>query len=303
MSGNMQLYSIQRTYIITREITPEKVIFTCDKRIDIPTIEPLSSVQTPFSYQPLIIIPCIELAGEFLSEFDLTFETNEGVTVLPIKIDPAQGQTLGNPYTHFRYVLVLPRGSTGVKSCRLINKATGEEVQNNFTFGIMPSPYNYDDALFGVITFVVSMLVNRFNPLQSKINNLKLIKNSPYFSGSSLKKNAGKQTIRIEKGVLFYNTSFNYPLSPEPTIHNPKITFHSGGRDQVYTLSLNKTKNTVSIDLFTGMITVYTSVTGEIMQQLKIDMPSDGFERLSFEDFDDIDDSTLHVVAQGARVE
>lgn len=297
MSQEFSVYSIQRTYIIKPRMNAGKEIFTCDQRIDIPTIEPLTESESVLIPGVLLkIIPCIELAGKFLSEFNLEFETNEGVTVLPVKV----GQ-LENPYTNHRYALVLPRGATGVKSCKIIHKATGKEVQHNFTFGIMPRPYNYDNALFGVISYWV--LENRTSivNLQGKINLLKLTTTSPTFSSIDLLKNKGKRTISIELGALFYNTVFNYPLSSEPTTHKPTITLRGSGSDQVYTLSLNKTKNVVSIDLFTGMIRV-CDVNGEIIQQFMLSIPQRGFETLSFENFDDIEDSVLRVTARGASI-
>ena len=175
--SSIVIYSVQRTYIltdVTRRITPrkpkyqgsEKRIITCGQRIDIPTIEPLLT-SPPGSTGTEIIVPCIELAGDFLAEFDLTFETNEGVTVLPSKID-----SMLNPYLHVRYVLVLPRGATGVKSCKLIHKATGKEVQHNFTFGIMHPPYNYDNALFGLMSSTVQFLDIRLTNLESRVTAL-----------------------------------------------------------------------------------------------------------------------------------
>lgn len=168
MSEERVVYSIQKTYIIKPVSKSEKRILTCDQRIDIPTIETLSNVEliSPDNNIPLTVIPCIELAGEFLSEFDFTFETNEGLTVLPIKIYPIQYYPLGSPYNQFRYVLALPIGATGVKSCKLIHKSTGEEFQHNFTFGIMPPPYNYDNALFGYLstaTFINSVNILKLN--------------------------------------------------------------------------------------------------------------------------------------------
>lgn len=173
MSAERVVYSIQRTYILKPAITPGKGIITCDERIDIPTIEPLPGVK-PISYdgQPLTVIPCIELAGEFLSEFNLTFETNEGVTVLPVKIQPGSEEPLENPYLHFRYVLVLPRGGTGVKSCKLIHKATGKEVQHNLTFGVMPPPYNYDNVLFGCLSYAVGVNSNTIEQINQDVDNL-----------------------------------------------------------------------------------------------------------------------------------
>ena len=157
MSENNLVYSIQRTYNLKLVSTPGNKIITCDERIDIPTIEPLPNVQ-PVIYdrQSLTVIPCIELAWEFLAELNLTFVTNEGVTVLPVEIKPGSDDTLENPYRNSRYVLVLPRGTTGIKSCKLITKGGDGEVQHNFTFGIMPPPYNYDNALFGYLSYRVN---------------------------------------------------------------------------------------------------------------------------------------------------
>ena len=308
MSAERVVYSIQKTYIIKSVSKSEKQILTCDERIDIPTIEPLTEMKAVV-YQDEFskIIPCVELAvnflGEFNDEFKWEFETNEGVTVLPIKIGSGRECQLENPYLHRRYVLVLPRGTTGVKSCNIVYKGNRKEIQHNLTFGVMPPPYNYDNALFGYLSYKVAGYSEVINFLADTLSYLKLTTTTPTFAPIDLPKGAGKQTINIEDGVLFYNTSFSYPLSSNPTTHKPKITLHGAGRDQVYTLSLNKTTNTVSIDLFTGMMTVYAGVTGEIMQQFKLALPYHGFETLSFENFDDIDDSVLRVSAKGARVE
>ena len=303
MSANKQVYSIQRTYILTSVSTPEKRIITCNERIDIPTIEPLTGVKTVvYSDKFSKIIPCIELKADFnLGDFNLTFETNEGVTVLPVEIYPGTAEPLDNPYMSFRYVFVLPRGATGVKSCKIIHKATGKEVQHNFTFGIMPPPYNYDNALFGYLSYGVNKNCKDISALREKVNLLKLTTETPNFSTIDLPKGAGKQTINIEDGVLFYETLFTYKTSSEPTTHKPKITLHGGGRDWIYTLSLNKATNTVSIDLFTGMLRV-CDVMGEITQQFMLKMPHAGYETLSFENFDDIDVSYLYVTPKGARV-
>ena len=303
MPKNMVFYSIQRTYTLTEISKPDGKIVTCNQRIDIPTIEPLPNTEfLLLKGAQITVVPCIEIVGNFLDVFDLTFETNEGVTVLPIKIGSADRSPLENPYLHYRYVLVLPRGTMGVKSCKLMHKATGEEVQHNFTFGVMPPPYNYDNALFGCFSGMLADIHIGIDDLNDTVSNLKLVTQTPTFAPIDLPKGAGKKTIDIQYGVLFYETGFNYPLSPESTIHKPKITLRGGGRDFVYTLSLIKTTNTVSIDLFTGTITVYDGVTGEIMQQFKLPIHNESFKTLSFEGFDDIEDSALRVVKKGAYV-
>ena len=171
--GNATLYSIQRTYILTPVLRSGKSIITCNQRIDIPTIEPLTQVKVVvYRTQTITVVPCIELAGEFLSEFDLTFETNEGVTVLPVEIRTGSHNPAKNPYLYSRFVLVLPRDATGVKSCKLIDKATGKEVQHNFTFGIMPPPYNYDNALFGCLSYRAFSNYDKINNLEDRVTAL-----------------------------------------------------------------------------------------------------------------------------------
>ena len=296
MSENNMVYSIQRTYILTHVLTPEREIVTCNQRIDIPTIEPLSNVQPVSTVeQALTITPCIELAGEFLSEFNLTFETNEGVTVLPVKIRSGSIGDIENPYIHYRYVLVLPRGATGVKSCKLIHKATGKEVQHNLTFGIMPPPYNYDNALFGYSTGQMYAL---YFALMAEISRLKLTSVLDYIALKELPKNMGEQIIKISNDMLYFLTTFLYTQSSEETVHHPVINI--GGTP--YTLSLNKASQYVVVDLLMRMITVSDSVTGEVMQQFQLPILDDGFNEISFSNFDDIVFSTLSVDVRGRPV-
>ena len=175
ISDNNLLYSIQRTYIIKPLFYTDKFIFTCDERIDIPTIEPLTDVD-PVVYpgHRRNVVPCVEITATVLGldGINLTFETNEGVTVLPVKIASGTQNPLENPYLDNRYVLVLPRGTTGIKTCKTTIRETGKEVQNNFTFGIMPPPYNYDNALFGVISAQVILNHNDIRALQTDVDTL-----------------------------------------------------------------------------------------------------------------------------------
>ena len=174
MSESVPIYSIQRTYIIKPVSKSEKRILTCDERIDIPTVEPIPHMTTIlFDQQSRSVVPCIEILGPSMHEFGLTFDTNEGVTVLPIEIGRGYDNPLENPYTYPRYVLVLPRGATGVKSCKIIHKATGKEVQHNLTFGIMPPPYNYDNALFGYLSGMAKSINEYCRFLNIELNNLK----------------------------------------------------------------------------------------------------------------------------------
>lgn len=171
----IMIYSVQKTYNLTIASTSGKGIMACNQRIDIPTIEP-STDRGSYVYesQEVTVVPCIELAGFPLDAFDFTFETNEGVTVLPVKIEPVSfREPTENPYLNPIYVLVLPRGTTGVKSCKIIYKGTSKEVQHNFTFGIMPPPYNYDNALFGYIVYKMVKNDRDIINLDKEVTNLK----------------------------------------------------------------------------------------------------------------------------------
>lgn len=299
MSAERVVYSIQQTYIIKPVSKSEKRILTCDERIDIPTIEPLPSVK-PASYdgQPLTVIPCIELAGESLSKFNLTFETNEGVTVLPIKIPSGEDEPLENPYAHFRYVLALPSGATGVKSCKLMHKATMKEVQHNLTFGIMSQPYNYDNALFGYLTDKSIKNANNIAEMMMVLQYAGI--NQKTLRTEELPKGVARPTINVSTGETLIYARYDYPISSEPTIHKPKIVVKSDlGNDKTYNLSLNKTNNIVSINLLSGMITAYDGIDGEIIQQFMLDYLGNSVRELTFTSFDDIDSPTLPVILKG----
>lgn len=288
-----KLISVQATY--TTNVTSAGVL-TCEDVIKIPLGYAVRR-QTDIDHGSYNIIPVVEIDIPF--EF-LVFEiiTNEGVTVEPFSTSKLSDAA--NPYNNARVYFVLPSGTTGIKD--VIFKPKYPSVRAAFQFEVLSPPYNYDNALFGVTTLVVSALDDKVGLLETKTNNLKLTTKTPTFTHIELPKGEGKQTINIENDVLFYHTSFSYPISAEVTTHNPKITLHGGGRDLTYTLSLTKTTNTVSIDLMTGMIIVYGGVTGEILQQFKLAIPYNGFETLSFENFDDIDDTVLRLLLKGARV-
>lgn len=288
------LISVQGAYPI--RITDAGVL-TCDDVIKVP-LGYVAKRQTVVDKGNYNIIPVVELAIPI--EY-LVFEiiTNEGATVEPFStLKLPDG---ANPYNGVRIYFVLPPGTTGIKD--VIFKPKYPSMRAVLQFEVLPPPYNYDNALFGVMTSVVSELDGRVDALESKTVHLSLTTKTPTFTHIELPKGEGKQTINIQNGVLFYQTSFSYPMSAEVTTHNPKITLHGDGRDLTYTLSLTKTTNTVSIDLLTGMIIVYAGVTGEILQQFKLAIPYYGFETLSFENFDDIDSAVLRLLLKGARVE
>ena len=166
--GGRLIYSVQRTYMLKAVATAEAEVLTCDQRIDIPVIEPLANVQAVvYQEQPRTVVPCIEITGVNLNDVVLKFETNEGVTYTPIIIGSGMQYPLENPYLPYRHVLVLPRGTTGIKSCKVVTHA-GTEIQNSLTFGVMLPPYNYDNALFGYLSYGVQKNSDRITELENK---------------------------------------------------------------------------------------------------------------------------------------
>ena len=259
-------YSIQRTYIIKPVFKLDKLIFTCDERIDIPTIEPLTKIKVVDS--PDIsetVIPCIELVCDFLGEVDLTFETNEGVTVLPILIEPGQVNPIINPYRHYRFVLVLPRGTTGVKSCKLFAKGSNIEIPHNFTFGIMPPPYNYDNALFGYLSYRVdknhkdisefrNIASKAFDKLQRRLYKVQVQNSSFPMTSSPIPENYNLSMIKFR---VSNKTGTKASLELEFTY---RTADNSKGND-MFALPIADGDNSVIIDIDKGMITTVADST------------------------------------------
>ena len=265
------VYSIQRTYIIKPVFKPDKTIFTCDERIDIPTIEPLTKIKVVDSPDiPETVIPSIELISNFFGEVDFTFETNEGVTVLPIVIEPGQVNPNRNPYRHSRCVLVLPRGTTGVKSCKVFVKGYNIEIQHNLTFGIMPPPYNYDNALFGHLSYGVDKNHKDISKLRNIVSrafeNLKLglyemqVQNSGFpMTSSPIPENRNLSMIKFR---VTNKTGAKALLKLEFTYR----TAHNSKGNDIFELPIADGDNSVIIDIDKGtIITVSDSTSSPFM--------------------------------------
>lgn len=293
-----KLISVQATY--TTNVTSAGVL-TCNDVIKIPLGYAVRR-QTAIDYGSYNIIPVVEIDLPF--EF-LVFEiiTNEGVTVEPFSTSKLSPEA--NPYNNVRVYFVLPSGTTGIKD--VIFKPKFPSVRAAFKFEILPPPYNYDNALFGVTTLVVSALGDRVDDLETKTNNLRIVTNqlNAAFPYKDLPKGSGKQTLNIDKDMLYFGTNFTYPLSSssvQPTVHSPKITVSDGITTKVYTLSLNKSVRVI-IDLLAATLTAYDTTTGEIVQQRKIFETVVGYKSIDYEDFDDILGDKLTVIIGGRSVE
>lgn len=288
------LISVQGAYPI--RITDAGVL-TCDDVIKVP-LGCVAKRQTAIDKGSYNIIPVVELAIPI--EY-LVFEiiTNEGATVEPFSTLKLPDEA--NPYNGVRIYFVLPPGTTGIKD--VIFKPKYPSMRAVLQFEVLPPPYNYDNALFGVITSVVSELDGRVDDLETKTNNLRIVSHelNASFPYKDLPKGSGKQTLNIDKDMLFFGTNFTY-LSVPPTVHSPKITVSDGITTKVYTLSLDKSVRVI-IDLLTATLTAYDTGTGEIVQQRKIFETVVGYKSIDYEDFDDILGDELTVLIGGRSVE
>lgn len=288
------LISVQGTYPI--RITDAGVL-TCDDVIKVP-LGCVAKRQTVIDKGSYNIIPVVELA---IPVEYLVFEiiTNEGATVEPFSTLKLPDEA--NPYNGVRIYFVLPPGTTGIKD--VIFKPKYPSMRAVLQFEVLPPPYNYDNALFGVITSVVSELDGRVDALENKTDNLRIVSHelNASFPYKDLPKGSGKQTLNIDKDMLFIGTNFTY-LSVPSTVHSPKITVSDGITTKVYTLSLDRSVRVI-IDLLTATLTAYDTVTGEIVQQRKIFETVVGYKSIDYEDFDDILGDELTVLIGGRSVE
>lgn len=289
-----KLISVQATY--KTNVTSAGVL-TCDDVIKIPLGYAVRR-HTAIDYGVHSIIPVVEL--DIPIDF-LVFEiiTNEGVTVEPFSTSKLSAET--NPYGNARSYFVLPPGTTGIKDVIFKPKYIG--MRAALQFGVMSPPYNYDNALHGVTASVVSALDDKVDDLETKTNNLRIVSHelNASFPYKNLPKGSGKQTLNIDKDMLFFGTNFTYSSTP-PTVHSPKITVSDGITTKVYTLSLDKSVRVI-IDLLTATLTAYDVSAGEIVQQRKIFETVVGYKSISYEDFDDILGDEITVLIGGRSVE
>lgn len=288
------LISVQATY--STRVTPAGVL-RCNDVIKIPLGYAVRRT-TAIDHGLYSVIPVVEI--DIHIEF-LVFEiiTNEGATVEPFSTSKLSDAA--NPYGNVRVYFVLPPGTTGIKD--VIFKPKYPSMRVDFQFEILPPPYNYDNALFGVTTLAVSALSDMVDDLETKTNNLRIVTHrlNASFPYKDLPKGSGKQTLNIDKDMLYFATSFTY-IPGSSTGHSPKITVSDGITTKVYTLSLD-TSVRVIIDLLAATLTAYNTTTGEIVQQRKIFETVVGYTSISYEDFDDILGDELTVLIGGRSVE
>lgn len=144
MSRTPTLISVQATYKLYQA---DSGAVACDEVINIPLAYVVAK-QVRMNKCSYLIVPVVEFNVP-LQGIHFNIVTNEGVTVEPFST-PSRSEE-ANPYEEERLYFVLPRGTTGIKDVVI-----SHNIPTALEYGIMPPPYNYDNALFGVVSSEIS---------------------------------------------------------------------------------------------------------------------------------------------------
>ncbi|MFQ9820041.1 MAG: hypothetical protein ACLRXK_02375 [Acutalibacteraceae bacterium] len=141
---NYSVYSIQTVYSLYVDAdkgpTEGGPTIHCKNVIKIPIAEPVTQ---KIGIDTYTVIPCIAyvFANGVIYPLKIFIETNEGVTVEPIRVQA--------PLVQYNeaFLLTLPRGTTGIKKAYIRWRIGNSIIQNDLVFDIMEAPYNYENYL------------------------------------------------------------------------------------------------------------------------------------------------------------
>lgn len=144
---NYTVYSIQTVYSLyegaDKEHREGAPIIHCKNVIKIPIAEPVAQ---QIGIDTYTVIPCIAyvFADGVIYPLKIFIETNEGVTVEPIRVQ--------TPLVQYNeaFLLTLPRGTTGIKKAYIRWRDGNRTIQNDLVFDIMEAPYNYENYLLAL---------------------------------------------------------------------------------------------------------------------------------------------------------
>lgn len=144
---NYSVYSIQTVYSLYEDADKEHregvPIIHCKNVIKIPIAEPVAQ---KIGIDTYTVIPCIAyvFANGVKYPLKIFIETNEGVTVEPIRVQA--------PLVQYNeaFLLTLPRGTTGIKKAYIRSRIGNRIIQNDLVFDIMEAPYNYENYLLAL---------------------------------------------------------------------------------------------------------------------------------------------------------
>ena len=164
VTNKVTVYSIQTVYSLyldpntARKTMLIDYTLRCRNDIKIPVCESTTRRLGANIYN---VIPATALvfendvSGNMLSRLKFLIETNEGVTLEPLIVK--------NPITVYKvaYLLILPRGTTGVKNVHITIDGDEIVVPNDLRFSVMQSPYNYENYLFSLLDVKLTMSANQ----------------------------------------------------------------------------------------------------------------------------------------------
>lgn len=177
---NYSVFSIQTVYSLYNDADKEHrgaPIIHCKNVIKIPIAEPVTQ---HIGIDTYTVIPCIAyvFANDVKYPLKIFIETNEGVTVEPIRVQA--------PLVQYNeaFLLTLPRGTTGIKKAYIRMLVGNRIIQNDLVFDIMEAPYNYENFLLAlhhaVFVDFKDYALSRINnsevataKLSTEVNNLK----------------------------------------------------------------------------------------------------------------------------------
>lgn len=141
------VYSIQTVYSLNEDTDREHrsgaPVIHCKNVIKIPIAEPVAQ---KIGIDTYTVIPCIAYVFEngVIYPLKIFIETNEGVTVEPIRVQA--------PLVQYNeaFLLTLPRGTTGIKKAYIRHRIGNRIIQNDLVFDIMEAPYNYENYLLAL---------------------------------------------------------------------------------------------------------------------------------------------------------
>lgn len=163
---NYSVYSIQTVY----NLYEDAGIIHCKNVIKIPIAEPVAQ---KIGIDTYTVIPCIAFVftNGAIYPLNIFIETNEGVTVEPIRVQA--------PLVQYNeaFLLTLPRGTTGIKKAYIRTWISNRIFQNDLVFDIMEAPYNYENYLLALnhAEFIdrISEAEIATSILSTEVNNLK----------------------------------------------------------------------------------------------------------------------------------
>lgn len=230
------LVSVQATY---RLYVADSGSITCDEVINVPLAYAVAK-EVKMNKGSYNIIPAVVLDMYIPYFMMFTITTNEGITVEPLSM-PSRFEE-GTPYNNQLQCFVLPRGTTGIKNVSIMSEQG--VVDSALEFGIMPPPYSYDNALFGVIS--------------SKISNIEEIIESftPHYGYATQKQghtvnfsSLAPANFVISKDTRFLTFYITNPLETSTHLNFELTSRGDASKSVMVACQIAPGQNTVKIDL------------------------------------------------------